>query len=163
MRSKYLDTENKEKIKGILRLSAGNPASLVLQYKEFQVQASGDVAQPAKKQPLSLETVLDKMHKTGSTPFTFQELEVQMEQGIFLPVQALNQLRRVAIEKLQNAILEKYIRTARARADLSGSFCHGTKKHAQRAAKIHCHGAKGKERMLPCASLCLSLEDGKMV
>ncbi len=114
VRSKYLDTENKEKIKGNLRLSAGNPASLVLQYKEFQVQASGDVAQPAKKQPLSLETVLDKMHKTGSTPFTFQELEVQMEQGIFLPVQALNQLRRVAIEKLQNAILEKYRRSKAA-------------------------------------------------
>ncbi len=110
VRSLYVDAENKEKIKGILRLSAGNPASLMLQYKEIQVEVTGDVVQPAKKQPLSFETVLDKMHKTGNTPFAFSQLEIKMEEDVFLPVQALNQLRRTGVGKLQNSILEKYRR-----------------------------------------------------
>ncbi len=104
IRSLYVETENKEKIKGILRLFPGKAASLVLQYKEIEVEATGELVQPAEKQPLSRETVLEKMKKTGNTPFELEHLEVELGAHSFLPVKALNQLRRAGLEKLTEAV-----------------------------------------------------------
>lgn len=104
--------ENKEKIKGILRLFINNPASLMIEYKGIKMVIEGDLVQAAKKQPLSRETVLEKMNKTGNTPFCFDELQLEMEDNSFLPVGALNQLRRKGMEQLKEAVLNRYRRTS---------------------------------------------------
>ena len=111
VRETYVDVEQKEKIKGILILSKELPSKLVLKYKNVEIEVQGDVVQKAQKQPMSQETILDKMQKTGNTPFTFSSLEVKMEDDIFIPVGALNKLRRDGLEKLENHILAEYRRT----------------------------------------------------
>lgn len=103
---------HKEKIKGILRLCQETPAQLMLQYKDIQVEAAGEQVQTAQKQPLSKETVLEKMQKTGNTPFVFEEFQLEMDKNSFLTVGALNQLRRDGLERLQEEILRKYRRPA---------------------------------------------------
>lgn len=102
--------ENKEKIKGILRLYINNPASLVLEYKGIQAEVTGDIVQAAQKQPLSRQTVLEKMEKTGNTPFQFGQLELELEENSFFPVSALNELRRAGISRLTELVLQKYRR-----------------------------------------------------
>lgn len=98
----YVESEMKEKIKGKLRLKKDFPAILEVSLQDLTVSVEGDVVQAAKKQPLSLEKVTDQIKKTGGTPFTFEALEVEMEEDVFLPIQALNQLRREALEQLLN-------------------------------------------------------------
>ena len=71
----------------------------------------GDTVQKAQKQPMSKETILDKMRKTGNTPFVFEALSVEMEEDVFIPVGALNQLRRDGLEQLEQMILGAYKRT----------------------------------------------------
>ncbi len=105
--------ENKEKIKGFLRVSAGTPLYLMLRYKDIQAEVTGEQVQPAQKQPLTRETVLDKMKKTGNTPFVFEELQVELEGQAFVTISALNQIRREGLLKLQEEILKKYRRSAR--------------------------------------------------
>ena len=112
IRKTYIEREEKEKIKGILILSKEFPAKLVLEYKDVKTEVMGDIVQKAQKQPMSKETILDKMRKTGNTPFVFETLSVEMEEDIFIPVGALNQLRRDGLEQLQQQILEPYKRTA---------------------------------------------------
>ena len=68
------------------------------------------MVQKAQKQPMSEEMIRDRMLKTGNTPFVFEELSVDMEPDIFIPVGALNQLRRVGLEQLEHQVLEKYYR-----------------------------------------------------
>lgn len=108
----YVETKNKEKINGILRLFPGEPASLVLQYKEVQAEVSGDVVQHAEKQPLSEETILEKIKKTGNTPFELEHVTLQIGENIFLPVGALNQLRRAGMKKLLDTVAERYRRNS---------------------------------------------------
>lgn len=48
--------------------------------------------------------------KTGDSPFFFEELEVLVEGKVFLPVQALNRLRREALEELCRAVTERFRR-----------------------------------------------------
>lgn len=123
--------DNKENIKGILRLSINNPASLVLKYNGIEIETMGDVVQKAEKQPLSEETVLEKMKKTGNTPFQFEDLQLEMDAESFLPVGVLNQLRRKGIDALYEAVLGQYRRTLPEHAgqsDASASW----QQHAQR-------------------------------
>lgn len=110
IRQTYMEKEEKEKINGILILSKEFPAKLVLEYKGVKTEVMGDTVQKAQKQPMSKETILDKMRKTGNTPFVFETLSVEMEEDIFIPVGALNQLRRDGLEQLEQNILGAYKR-----------------------------------------------------
>lgn len=97
--------EIKEKIKGILRLKKDSSAMLELVAGKYCVTVAGDLVQQARNQPLSYEKVETGMRKTGNTPFEVETLEIDMDDDIFMPVQAINQLRREAIEMLEEAML----------------------------------------------------------
>ena len=99
------DAEIKEKINGILRLKKDSPATIEVSMGEVRVCACGSEVQAARSQPLSEEKIRACIQKTGNTPFVFEELSVETDDGIFLPVQALNQLRREALEKLERELL----------------------------------------------------------
>lgn len=94
----------KEKIKGILILYSGKNAILELFYRDIYVRAEGDEVQRAQKQPVTSERVKAQMEKTGATPFDFEELEIRMDTDVFMPMGALNQLRRDAFQKLQDTM-----------------------------------------------------------
>ncbi len=100
-------SEPKEKIKGILRMYQEMPAALVLNYQDIQVEVTGKEVQPALKQPLTEKAVLERMQKTGNSPFVFEELKAELGESVFLPVGDLNQLRREGLERLQEKILAK--------------------------------------------------------
>lgn len=102
--------EKKEKIKGILRLSQNLPAKITVSCGDTKVTVTGELVQPAQKQPLSYEKAEENVKKTGNTPFEFSNLEIEMEDAVFLPMKSLNQLRRDALEQLENAVLKKYRR-----------------------------------------------------
>lgn len=106
------EDEIKEKINGILRLKKDSSAAIELTYDGIQITRTGDTVQPALKQPLSEEKVNACIRKTGNTPFAFEKLVIEMDEGIFLPVQALNALRREALEALEAALLKRYRRKA---------------------------------------------------
>lgn len=111
IRREYVDTELKEKIKGKLILNKECPAKIEVQYGKIKVSYQGDMVLVAQNRPLTKEVVTEKITKTGNTPFVFEKLEVTMDDDIFMPVNQLNQLRRGALEALEEALLKPYERT----------------------------------------------------
>ena len=107
-----------EKIKGKLRLSEGNNAEFTVSYGEHMVSCEGAVVQSAMKQPLDKDRIDKQMRKTGATQFVFEDLDIQVEGNIFLPMQALNELRREAIDKLEQEILMSYRRKSVMKKDM---------------------------------------------
>lgn len=120
LRKKYTLTERKEKIKGVLSLFTGRPAILKLEYGYFVITAEGAVAERAQKRPLMREDILRQINKTGDSPFCFEHLEIQMKEELFLPVQALNQLRRSALEMLEQVVIDSYGREDFRKLQYSG-------------------------------------------
>lgn len=112
IRQNYVRTQVKEKIKGNLRLSKEFPAKIKVAYGGILVSAEGEIPQTAKKQPLTREKVESNLRKTGNTPYEFSELVIEMEDDLFLPVQALNQLRREVLDKLNEELIKKHRRSA---------------------------------------------------
>lgn len=111
IRREYVDTELKEKIKGKLILNKECLAKIEVQYGKIKVSYQGDMVLVAQNRPLTEEVVTEKITKTGNTPFVFEKLEVTMDDDIFMPVNQLNQLRRGALEALEEALLKPYERT----------------------------------------------------
>lgn len=111
IRREYVDIELKEKIKGKLILNKECPAKIEVQYGKIKVSYQGNMVLVAQNRPLTKEVVTEKVTKTGNTPFVFENLEVTMDDDIFMPVNQLNQLRRGALEALEEALLKPYERT----------------------------------------------------
>ncbi|MCI8668267.1 MAG: U32 family peptidase [Lachnospiraceae bacterium] len=73
--------------------------------------ATGDIVSPAKNRPISTEEIRKQISKTGNTSFRFTDVEILADEGIFLPIGQLNELRRNGIETFRQKLLRKYRRT----------------------------------------------------
>lgn len=106
----WQDIKVQEKINGILTLSVGNRAKLTVSCGDVTVECIGQEVQAAQKQPLDPARIEKQMRKTSNTEFTFDNLEILVEGNVFLPMQALNELRREGIEELTEQIQMQYRR-----------------------------------------------------
>ena len=106
----WQDIKVQVKINGILTLSVGNRAKLTVSCGDVTVECIGQEVQAAQKQPLDPARIEKQMRKTGNTEFTFDNLEILVEGNVFLPMQALNELRREGIEELTEQIQMQYRR-----------------------------------------------------
>lgn len=100
----YVEAELKENVRGHVELAEGVPSRLTLECRDERVQVLGQAPQAAEKQPMTREKVLKQLNKTGGSPFSFETLTVQIEGDLFLPVQALNELRRAGFEELEKKL-----------------------------------------------------------
>lgn len=71
----------------------------------YSVRAVGEVPAMARTTATTEDEVSRQMRKTGNTPFIFEQLEIHLADGLFLPVRMLNELRREALRMLQERIL----------------------------------------------------------
>lgn len=131
IRQKYVRTEIKEKIKGNLRLSKEFPAKIEVSCGEVFVSAEGEIPQRAEKQPLTREKVESNLRKTGNTPYEFSELVLEMEEDLFLPVQALNRLRRDVLDKLSEELTKGYRRSGKKTGEMPRKAKENTSERAE--------------------------------
>lgn len=101
----------KEKIYGYLRLFSGEPAIMTVCRGEVSAAAaSGLAVERAKKSPLDEARIRKQLEKTGNTEFEFESLEIELEEGVFLPMQQINELRRQALDELRRNICRQFYR-----------------------------------------------------
>lgn len=103
--------KRKEKIKGKLSLFSGSPAILEVSFGDICVCATSGEVQAAQNRPVEEERIRQQMEKLGNTPYIWEKLEIEMEDGIFVPVKVLNEVRREALTLLEEACLETKRRT----------------------------------------------------
>ncbi len=101
----------KSPVTGSVSIRAGAPSYLKLCCGSFEVEAEGDPAEPARHSPLSQEQIRRQIGKTGNTPYEFEQLQVHLHGDVFLPLSALNRLRRDAFAKLEERITGSFRRT----------------------------------------------------
>lgn len=103
---------SKIKIQGKLTLKEAEPGALTVSCGGYRFTSYMDPVSHALKAPAGRKNVAERISKTGDTPFEFENIDITMDNDIFVPNGALNKLRREAIEGLQNEILTQYKRTA---------------------------------------------------
>lgn len=86
------------------RLCLGDPAILVGEDASGHCFSSeGPIPEEARNRPLEREQVLAQLQKTGGTVFFCDEVDLTLDEGLSLPVSALNALRREVLAGLESA------------------------------------------------------------
>lgn len=117
LRKCYLEQEKKLPVRMCLTAKKDIPLLLELSLPEgtpgqepVKVSVKGQVPDMAKNQAATRESVAKQLGKLGTTVFTPEEIEVRLDQGLFLPVMQLNELRREGVHQLETLICGKYRR-----------------------------------------------------
>ncbi len=61
---------------------------------------SASAAQTALKRPLTRDYAFQQLGRLGTSPFWLDKLELEVDEGLMLPVSDLNEMRRLAVEEL---------------------------------------------------------------
>lgn len=101
IRKQYLESDYRIPVTGSVFFRKGKQAEYTLTDGENSVTVQGDIVQEALKQPLTEETIAKQLKKDGNSCFVTAELALDTEPDIFMPVKALNDLRRKACEALE--------------------------------------------------------------
>lgn len=86
-----------------IRMAAGEPVVLSLSDGAHSVTVAGDVPQAARTAPMTEEAVLRSLCRFGGTPYEAGKTAIELDAGLMLPVGRLNDLRRRAVEALEDA------------------------------------------------------------
>lgn len=78
--------------------------------KKIEACVYGDVPQTASNKPASISDIELKLKKTGATEFYFEKLDIELDEGLFVPVAAVNELRRKCLDELKNSVLDIFRR-----------------------------------------------------
>ncbi|NTV78629.1 MAG: U32 family peptidase, partial [Clostridiales bacterium] len=112
IRKNYLNTHVKHKINAKIVAAIGEPFTITLFSKEDQVMIKGEIIEPAMNQPADKEMITKQIMKTGDSDFVIDQIDIEIIGNVFLPVKAINEVRRSALAQLKEVILEKYRRKA---------------------------------------------------
>lgn len=79
------------------------------QYQDLNITCQLNyIPEEAKNKPLDKETIIRQISKTNSTPYEFKNIDINMDENIYLAkISILNELRRLALEKVQEYALSK--------------------------------------------------------
>lgn len=78
-------------------------------YKNLDINISLDCKpENAKNKPLIKDFIVSQISKTSSTPYIFENINVDLDDNLFLPkISSLNELRRLGLEQVENYALGK--------------------------------------------------------
>ena len=150
-------------VRGELVLHQGQAAHYRVKTQTVSAEISGMEVMQAQKKPLLAEDVKSRMEKTGDTPFVMEDLSIRIEDGVFLPNGALNQLRREALAELQKEMLKPYQRQEHPQKTAGEKFPEACEKREKRKERVF--AVTGERRQLApvlesscVTSVCLDME-----
>lgn len=83
---------------------AGQPVGLTIEDdRGNRFTATSGLPEPAENKPISRERVEAQLNKLGGTPYYIMDCIFEMDEGLMVPVSAINQLRRTCVEQLDQA------------------------------------------------------------
>ena len=117
----YKSENRKVHLNCIVTIKKGLPISIeilnhsnLLVYKDLDMTyTSNYIPEEAKNKPLDIQTVINQISKTSSTPYVFDKINVNLDDNVFLPkLSILNELRRNALENVESFAISKIHRNA---------------------------------------------------
>ncbi len=103
----------KIKLSGQITIKRNLPISLKVYseegfYKNIEFTAvSNNIPLEAQNTPATEEKIIEQISKTGNTEFEFEKIDVILENNLFVQKSVLNDLRRTALEGLENLVIKE--------------------------------------------------------
>ena len=105
MHALYMTEEMTLPAEAEITVRAGEPVAAVLSCGGVRIREEGAAAEPALSRPLSEERIRENVAKTGGTDFHLTKIRVETDGNSFVPMSALNEVRRNAFRHLKEELL----------------------------------------------------------
>ena len=106
----YNKDTRKQEVKAEVVAKLNEPLSLKLYVNNICVTKEGYVVESSKNAAITQDMLIEKLSKTGNSPFSFVFENVYVDENIYIPVSAINNLKRDAISDLEEKIVENFTR-----------------------------------------------------
>lgn len=103
-----LAKEIKYPVKGKITIKIGEPSTLVLHCRNEEIMVSGTSAEISSKRPIKKQDIIRQMNKTGGVPFYLEDLQIYLEDHVFLPMSVIKELRQKGFRMLQECLAQKF-------------------------------------------------------
>ncbi len=85
-----------------IHITPANAHSSIYHNLNLQYELKNVIPMEAKNKPLEKQTVINQIAKTASTPYEFKNINILLDNDVFLPkLSILNELRRNALEQVE--------------------------------------------------------------
>ncbi|MBQ6603948.1 MAG: U32 family peptidase [Eubacterium sp.] len=112
VREKYLEKEPKISLYGRFAVKEDKPVSAVISDGKLTVSFRGEIPSAAQKRPVTYEELEKRLSETGGSEFEFKKLDIELDDGLFLPVGQQKDLRRQALSAFREEKLSQKKRPA---------------------------------------------------
>ena len=121
IRQKYLGQKLHKKVSLYGSFPVDSPCELTMLCEDFSITVTGDTVLAAKNAPVTREALEKQLKKLGDTLFEAESIELTLSDNAFLPMKAVNELRRKAVAALEEAMLstERKAQTQQAETKVS--------------------------------------------
>ena len=90
-----------------IEAKVGTPLKGIFKYKDIAIEVKSDkILEQANKVSATCEDIKSKIDKLKDTVYYLNEIKIDMDDNVFIPVIFINELRREAIDKLNKKRLE---------------------------------------------------------
>lgn len=104
IRTSYKDEIQTNNVKMHFTALEASPSVLTAQCNGYSVLVNGETAEYARNKPLSKEKAAEQLKKSGGTSFKIDQIEVNIDEGLTLPLSSINAMRRECLTKLEQLI-----------------------------------------------------------
>ncbi len=136
MHEKYMTEELTLPVDLHLTVRAGEVLSAYASDDRHSAYVTGPTVSEAKNRPLSSGRILENAAKTGGTDFHIRSATVDTDERSFVPIGALNEIRRSALEALKEEILSEHLRETPDRSAFPRKERHAVKKEEYLSALV---------------------------
>ncbi|MEE3378537.1 MAG: DUF3656 domain-containing protein, partial [Lachnospiraceae bacterium] len=112
IRETFLKNREAIPVCGTFYAAPGEPMRLTVTDEQERacVTVTGAIPEAARQNPMRPEQFTEKLRKTGGSGYTWTSLSAEVKDGLFVPVSAINELRREALAAYEDAVLTRGFR-----------------------------------------------------
>ncbi len=111
LKTKYSKIVRKSEVEGTFDCIIGKPFSFTAKYGDVIVTKNGDVVEENTQRPLTEDVVMQKLSKTGNTPFMLKFEKYEFSENAFLQLKIINELKRSVLDELEQKIKNSTLRS----------------------------------------------------
>lgn len=108
--AKFTSADLRKQVDFDFYMKNGENICLVAYCDNITVSLTGDIAEPATNRPTTRDDVVKQLNKLGNTDFKPGTMNVCIDDGLFMPLGKLNEIRRNILALLKDEILKAYRR-----------------------------------------------------
>ena len=98
----------KVSIRGKFIAKLGKNSEFIIDDGVNKISVKGNIVNKAVNNPTSKDDIIGKLNKLGDTVYKYEELDIDIDDNIFIPLKEINELRRQAFQELNDKRLYKY-------------------------------------------------------